>query len=168
MGERTIDRQQVRRMLHAGKTVSEIAKKLGVTDSAISKIKSAVKINACKVVALEGGAKTYEKSLNTLAQLVDINRTAKDLLEKYLSGLDDEDSIMRRENKQIVMQLLAEIRQQLKLSVDIYQTVYDMTAIADFQKEVLEAIKEAAPDVRERIVKSLRAKQAIRGAIDGS
>jgi hypothetical protein len=49
--------------------------------------------------------------------------------------------------------------------LDIFQSLYDMKAVQEFQDEVLTAIGEASPDVRDKIIRSLNEKRAIRSAI---
>jgi hypothetical protein len=60
---------------------------------------------------------------------------------------------------------MAEIRGQLNLQLDIFKTMYDMAAVAEFQKEVLTAIGEEAPDVRDRIIQRLKESRALRQSV---
>jgi hypothetical protein len=60
---------------------------------------------------------------------------------------------------------MAEIRGQLKLQLEIFQTLYDLKAVEEFQNEVLTAIGEESPDVRERIIQRLRERRAVRAVI---
>lgn len=60
----------------------------------------------------------------------------------------------------------AEIRQQLNLQLNIFQSLYDMKASAEFQEVVLEEINKVAPAVSYRIVERLRGLYAIRSALD--
>jgi hypothetical protein len=61
--------------------------------------------------------------------------------------------------------VMAEIRGQLRLQLEIFQTLYDMKAVEEFQREVLSAIGEASPEVRNAIIGRLNQKRAIRSAI---
>ena len=61
----------------------------------------------------------------------------------------------------IAIQAMGEIRNQMKLQLDIYQKLYDLKAAEEFQTEVLEAIGEVAPDVRKNIIHNLNEKRAI-------
>jgi hypothetical protein len=61
---------------------------------------------------------------------------------------------------------MAEIRGQLKLQLEIFQCLYDLKAIQVFQEEVLSAIGDAAPDVRDKIIFNLNEKRAIRAAYE--
>jgi hypothetical protein len=61
---------------------------------------------------------------------------------------------------------MQEIRGQLKLQLEIFQALYDMQAVAEFQREVLEAIGDASPETRDRIIHNLKEKRAIRSTLE--
>jgi hypothetical protein len=78
---------------------------------------------------------------------------------------------------------MAGIREQLRLQVDIMKTLHDVTAIAEFQKEVLEVIGNAnkSPccqeevvcrkcgqnvDLRSLIIKRLKEARALRSGVE--
>ena len=70
-----------------------------------------------------------------------------------------------KDPRELALKAMAEIRGQLKLQLEIFQTLYDMKAVQEFQQEVLTAIGEASPDVRSRIIDKLNQARAIRTAI---
>ena len=81
---------------------------------------------------------------------------------------DDEipvDEFKFKDPRELALRAMAEIRCQLKLQLEIFSTLYDMKAAAEFQEEVLTAIGEVASDVRSKIIHKLNKRQAIRGAI---
>ena len=141
-------------MLRSGKAQREIAQVFGVTESAISKAKKELNLNVVKNVALENAHRVVDKSLNAVDQLYKINEGANKLLDEL------------EEKPDLKLRVMAEIRNQLRLQLDIFQSLYDMKAVQEFQKEVLTAIGEAAPDVRDRIIHNLNQKRAIRSAIE--
>ena len=57
-----------------------------------------------------------------------------------------------KDPRELALRCMAEIRGQLNLQLDIFKTLYDVEAIAEFQKEVLSAIEEVSPDVRNTII----------------
>jgi len=71
-----------------------------------------------------------------------------------------------KDPRELALKAMAEIRGQLKLQLEIFQCLYDMKAVQEFQNEVLTAIGDAAPDVRDRIIHNLNQKRAIRSAIE--
>jgi len=93
------------------------------------------------------------KNLDAIAQLQKINSEANRLLDEL------------EQTPNLKLKAMAEIRGQLRLQLEIFQTLYDMKAVEEFQKEVLSAIGEAAPEVRRAIVDKLNQKRAIRSAI---
>ena len=86
-------------------------------------------------------------------QLQKINIHANQLLDEI------------EQSPEIKIKLMSEIRGQLKLQLDIFQTLYDMKAVQEFQQEVLSAIGDASPEVRNEIIGQLNEKRAIRTAI---
>jgi len=148
-----IDRVKLNQMLRAGKPQREIAQVFGVTESAISKAKKELHITVVKNVALENAHRVVDKNLDAIDQLQKINLEANRLLDEL------------EQTPELKLKVMAEIRGQLRLQLDIFQTLYDMKAVQEFQQEVLSAIKEVNPDVRNRIVNKLGQKRAIRAAI---
>ena len=148
-----IDRVKLNQMLRAGKPQREIAQVFGVTESAISKAKKELRITVVKNVALENAHRVVDKNLNAIDQLYKINEAANKLLDELEQKPD------------LKLRAMAEIRNQLRLQLDIFQSLYDMKAVQEFQDEVLTAIGEASPDVRDKIIRSLNEKRAIRSAV---
>jgi hypothetical protein len=61
---------------------------------------------------------------------------------------------------------MQEIRSQLKLQLDIFQALYDVQAIAEFQRSVLEEIKSVEPEIKNRIVQRLKDARALRSIVE--
>jgi uncharacterized protein YerC len=153
MPEAKIDKIKLSQLLRSGKAQREIAQVFGVTESAISKAKKELNLNVVKNVALENAHRVVDKNLNAIDQLYKINEAANKLLDELEQKPD------------LKLRAMAEIRNQLKLQLDIFQCLYDFKAVQEFQDEVLTAIGEASPDDRDKIIRSLNEKRAIRSAI---
>jgi len=153
MPEAKIDKVKLSQMLRAGKAQREAAQVFGVSESAVSKAKKELNLNVVKNVALENAHRVVDKNLNAIDQLYKINEMANQLL----------DELETKPN--LKLKVMAEIRNQLRLQLDIFQCLYDMKAVQEFQDEVLTAIGDASPDVRDKIIRSLNEKRAIRSAI---
>ena len=153
MPEAKIDKVKLSQMLRSGKAQREIAQFFGVTESAVSKAKRELNLTVVKSVALENAHRVVDKNLNAIDQLYKINEMANQLL----------DELETKPN--LKLKVMAEIRGQLKLQLEIFQCLYDMKAIEEFQNEVLTAIGEESPDVQKRIIHNLNKKRAIRSAI---
>jgi hypothetical protein len=186
-----IDFDKLNRLVMQGKTTTEIAKLFSCTPGAVSQAKKKLKISVVKNVALENAHKVVDKNLDAVAQLQTINQKANQMLEE-LTGEDKiidrivkavEDALtyegdpakqaayIRRIVKRIsqdrflALKAMGEIRGQLNLQLDIFKALYDMQAVAEFQKEVLTAIGEVEPDVRSRIIERLKERSALRGSV---
>ena len=144
-----------------------------------------------RTVALENAHKVVDKNLDAVAQLQRINEKANAMLEEltgedklidrmvravqgaltYEADPNKQAEYIRRMVKQITqdrflaLKAMQEIRGQLGLQLDIFKTLYDMEAVAEFQREVLTAIGETSPDVRNRIIQSLKEARTLRGSL---
>jgi hypothetical protein len=191
VGKGIIDFKVLNKLVAEGKGTAEIAKHFNVTPGAVSQAKTKLKIAVVKDVALESAHKVVSKNLDAVAQLQKINRAANKLLDeltgedrtinrmvKAVEGALSVEGDPKKQGEQIrkvilrvnqdrntALKACAEIRGQLNLQLDIFRTLYDLQAIAEFQKEVLTSIGEEAPDVRDRIIRRLQKGRAIRSAI---
>ncbi len=153
MPNQKIDRVKLNQMLRAGKAQREIAQVFGVTESATSKAKKELRVTVIKNMALESAHRVVDKNLDAVAQLQKINEDANRLLDDLAA------------TPELRLKTMAEIRNQLRLQLEIFQTLYDMKAVQEFQHEVLSAIGDASPEVRDAIIHRLNQKRAIRTAI---
>ncbi len=190
MGKPKINKVKLNKMLRSGKTQRDCAKAFGVTEGAISQVKKELNINVIKNVALENAHRVVDKNLNAIDQLQKINGYANELLDllmKWQRGdgealqvlesqvttkkvrVGDEEEFVKefkfKDPRELALKAMAEVRGQLKLQLEIFQTLYDMKAVQEFQQEVLTAIGQASPDVRSRIIDKLNQARAIRTAI---
>ena len=183
-----IDRVKLNQMLRGGKSVNECAEFFNVTPPAISMAKKELNISVVKSVALETAHKVVSKHLDAISQLQKINENANELLDlcmKWQRGdkealqiLESQVKTVRvgktkkfvekmrfKDPRDIALAAMKEIRGQLNLQLDIFKTMYDMQAVAEFQKEVLTTIGEEAPDVRNRIIQRLKESRALRQSV---
>lgn len=188
MAKPKIDRVQLSRMLKSGKSQKEVAQFFHVTEAAISRAKKELNINVVKAVALERAHQVIDHHLDTIGQLQRINSDANELLDLLMRwNRGDEGALqilegqvrkvrVRGEEKEVeefrfkdprelALKAMQEIRGQLSLQLDIFKTLYDVQAVAEFQKEVLIAIGEVEPSVRDRIIKRLKESRALRQSV---
>jgi len=177
-------------MLKSGKPQKEVAQVFGVSEGAISKAKKELNINVVKSVSLEAAHKVVEDNLDTVVQLQKINRDANEILDLLMRWQRGDDAALQilesqeklvnvgtkkqpnwvkdfkiKDPRELALKAMAEIRNQLNLQLDIFRTLYDTKAVAEFQREVLTAIGEADVNVREKIIHRLNEKRTIRSAI---
>ena len=156
MGNGKIDKIKLSQMLRSGKSGKDCAKFFGVTEGAVSQARKELNISVVKTVALESAHQVVEKNLNAVDQLLNINRKANTLLEVAIQAKDHDTTL----------KAMREIRGQLELQLEIFKTLYDVQAVADFQREVLTAIGEVDPDVRNLIINRLKEGRALRQSVD--
>jgi len=153
MTQSKIDIIKLNRMLTSGKSVKECAKHFSVTPSAISQAKKNLNVAVVKNVALENAHRVVDKNLDAIDQLQKINIEANRLLDEL------------EQTPELKLKVMSEIRGQLRLQLEIFQTLYDMKAVQEFQQEVLTAIGEASPEIRNEIINKLNERRALRSAI---
>lgn len=156
MANGKIDKVKLSQMLRSGKSGKDCAKFFGVTEGAISQARKELNISVVKSVTLESAHQVVEKNLNAVEQLLNINRKANTLLEVAIRAKDHDTTL----------KAMREIRGQLELQLEIFKTLYDVQAVADFQREVLTAIGEVDPDVRNLIINRLKEDRALRQSVD--
>jgi hypothetical protein len=191
MPEAKINKIKLSQMLRSGKPQKEIAQFFGVSESAVTKAKKQLNITVVKNVALENAHRVVDKNIDAIDQLQKINEHANwllDLLMNWQKGdgdalqvlesqvntkkvrVGDREQFVRefkfKDPRELALKAMAEIRGQLKLQLEIFQCLYDMKAVQEFQQEVLTAIGEASPDVRKRIIYALNEKKAIRRTLN--
>ena len=150
-----IDKVKLSQMLRSGKKASECAKHFRVTPGAISQAKKELNLCVVKSVVLENAHRVVDKNLDAVSQLQRINQKANKLLDLAESNDD----------RVTMLSCMREVRNQLSLQLEIFQCLYDMKAVQEFQNEVLTAIGEASPDVRDKIIRRLNEKHALRAAV---
>lgn len=156
MSNGKIDKLKLSQLLRSGKSGKDCAKFFSVTEGAISQARKELNIAVVKSVALETAHQVVEKNLNAVDQLLNINRKANTLLELAIQA-EDHDTTLKA---------MREIRGQLELQLEIFKTLYDIQAVADFQREVLTAIGEVDSGVRNLIINRLKEGRALRQSVD--
>ena len=185
-----IDVVKLNQMLRDGKPQKEIAQFFGVSPGAISKRKKEFNITVVKNLALENAGRVVDKNLNAIEQLQKINDYANELLDllmrwnrgdkgalqvlesqvstKKVKVGDKEEFVKEfrfKDPRELALKAMGEIRGQLKLQLEIFQALYDIKAVEEFQQEVLTAIGEASKDARDRIISGLNKRRALRSVI---
>ncbi|SPF42633.1 conserved hypothetical protein [Syntrophobacter sp. SbD1] len=182
---------ELKQLLRRGLTCSAIAKHLGVSKAAVSVRLKKLKVAVSKDVTLRSAGEIVRKELDTIGQLQKINRNANELLDLLMAwnrgdeaalqilesqvrkvrigkGEDAEDitEFKLKDPRDLALKAMCEIRGQLKLQLEIFQALYDMQAIEQFQSEVMDVIGSVLPDARDEIIRRLTEKSALRSALD--
>ncbi len=162
---RKIDDQVLYRMLvEEGQTQSKVAAYFGVSEAAVSKRVKALNFHLNRHVGLERAKEVADHGLNVVDQLQGIN----DVIQEELIWATEEarkPGADRKALEQTIIDLTGEVRKQLRFQLEVLRSLYDMRGVAEFQKEVLDAIKEVSPETRDAIVKRLIERRALRSAL---
>lgn len=188
MHEPKINKDQLREMLTAGKTVTECARHFEVSPAAVSKAKKQLGVIVAKDIQLESAHRFVNEHLDTVAQLRKLNDNANELLDLCMRCVRGEseanhdsenqarlrrvgNSEIVRESKlkdprEIALKAMAEIRGQLKLQNETLAILAEMTAVYEFQQELVNLLKEIDPGLRDEFCHRIDERQAIRRAIN--
>ena len=179
MAKRKISNVELEQLVRQGNGVSQIARILKVSKGTVSRRLKALNVSVAKNVTLHHAGEIVKKEINAAEQLLKINQNANELLDLLMACMNGDGEIKQKAMEKVApllgpksgpldaaVKIKAEIRQQLKLQLEIFQALYDMQAVAEFQREVLEAIGNASPEIRERIIHNLKERSAIRSTLD--
>lgn len=184
-----VDLVKLNQLLTQGKSGKECARILGVSEPTICKARKKLSLAVVKNVTLESGHRVMQEHLDTLGQLRKINESANELLDLLMrwnrgdkealqilegqvrkirvKGSEEEVTEYRfKDPRELALKAMAEIRGQLNLQMEIFQTLYDVRKVAEFQQEVLQIIGEVDEDARNRIISRLRQRNAVRSAVE--
>lgn len=189
MTKEAVNKIKLSQMLRNGVSQRECAKHFNVSPGRISQIRKELNISVIKNIALENAHRVVDKSLNAVDQLQKINQNANELLDlvmrwqrgddealqilesqvRYVKVNGEEEPVKEfkmKDPRELALKAMAEIRGQLKLQLEIFQTLYDMKAVEEFQTEVLTTIGEASPEVRNAIISKLNQRRIIRQSVN--
>jgi len=191
MSKMKVSNLELERLVEKGLGVSEIARKVGVSKGTISKRLKALKVAINQNVTLHHAGEIVEKKLDAITQLQKINDYANELLDLLMRWNRGDEEALRilesqvrkvkigkgkeaeevteyrfKDPRELALKAMGEIRGQLNLQLEIFRMLYDAAAVAEFQKEVLQSIKEVAPDVRDKIIFNLQKRRAIRSTLE--
>ena len=182
-----IDKKKLFNMLRQGKSQTQCAKEFGVTPSAVNQVAKTLNLAIAKNTNLETGAMIVTEGLETIRRLQRNGRETDkliDLLSAWVDGdpvaikkLEKQHRLGRigkgkgvatlsfKDPKEILLKTLAECRAQIRLSLDIMESLHNMKAVEEFQQTVIEVIGEQTPEVRNEIIKRLQQRRVLRGSV---
>ena len=153
MAREKINDKKMLRLIDSGKNQAEAGRIMGVSRQAVSKRLQELRGKTTRCIVTRNTKEIVNSNLDTISQLRKINNKANQLLDDLET---DPNTAIR---------VMAEIRGQLKLQLDIFEILYSVQAAQEFQNEVLQTIGEADDETRKRIIKKLNQKRAIRSAV---
>lgn len=178
------------RELHAkGMRAMDIAKHFGVGKSAITWHFKNLGLAATKNVIVEQAPKVVAQSLDTIEQLQKINEYANELLDllmrwnrgepEALQALESQvkrvkvgeseelevKEVKLKDPRELAVKIMAEIRGQLTLQLEIFQTLHDIKVVAQYHEALIELLRRTSPKLRDEFLKLLDERQAVRRAL---
>lgn len=161
-----IDRDKLASLLRQGRSRTYCARHFGVSESAIGRAARQLKASASKRALLESATVSTEAHLDTVGQLRKLNVYANELLDLAMNCTRTGGEALRtKDPRSLALDIMAEIRAQLKLQLELFRGLYGMQAVAEFQREVLDAVGEADKEIRDEIIRRLSEKSALRRAV---
>jgi uncharacterized radical SAM superfamily protein len=180
---------QLLQLIRNGNTISEAARKIGVDKATVSRRLKALNVAINRNVTIRAAHKIVDREINALDQLQKINRDANELLDllmRWNRGEDDALQVLEsqvrkikvrgqeeeitdfrlKDPRELALKAMQEIRGQLKLQLEIFQVLFDMQAVQQFQAEVLEVIGSVSAEARDGIIRRLTERNALRSALD--
>jgi len=183
------DRKLLQLIDKEGASQSKAAKALGVTRQAVSKRLQELRGKTTMVVVTKKIERVVDKKIDAMEQLQKINDNANeilDLLMRWNRGDNEALQVLEKQVKRVrvgegeelevkeikfkdprelALKAMAEIRNQLKLQLEIFQALFSLQAAEEFQNVVLETIAEVDPGVRSEIIRRINAQRSVRSTM---
>jgi transposase len=61
-----------------------------------------------------------------------------------------------------IIAISGEVRKQIELQVKIFETIYNVTMVSEFQEEIIELLRQVDPVLKDSIIKKLKERRSIR------
>ena len=182
------DRKLLQLLDKEGKSQSEAARELGVSRQAVNKRLQEIRGKTTKVVVAKKIEQVVDRKIDAMEQLQKINDYANELLDllmrwnrgenEALQVLENQVKRVRigdeeldikevkfKDPRQLALQAMGEIRNQLKLQLEILQALFSLQAAEEFQNILLDIIAEVDPNVRSEIIRRINAQRTVRSAL---
>jgi hypothetical protein len=167
MNQVKIDVKKLEQMLRAGKSQTEAAKFFGVTTGAINQVKQKLMRNIVRTVGLEKAKEVVDCQFDIMGQLKKASRVVNDEIDWLVEVASKADTDAGRVALQeLIIKHAAEIRKQTDAQMRLFELWTDAKLMAEFQREVLTAMEEMQPGVRDAIIRRLKEKRALRGVVE--
>jgi DNA-binding transcriptional regulator GbsR (MarR family) len=151
--------QQIRHLADQGLGVAEIAKRLGVTKGAISQRCRKLEIDMSLAVVSKRGLDQARSEFSPIEQIHKINERAHAILDKLDTCVQGEG--IKADEMLLALKAMKEIRNQIKLQLDVAEAFLNYESEIAFRKEVIEIIEAVEPGARNEIIRRFKAKRSL-------
>ena len=155
MAKRKLTNDRLLQLLDEGLTYEAIAERHGISKQAVGKRARRLRGVVTKAAVSKGMQTAIDRRIDILAELKELNTKAQELLAQA----------EQRDDIDVVLKLLAEIRQQLNLAGNLMVLIADVNAVAQFQETVLRVIGEQDETTQRQIVEALNAERSLRQSV---
>jgi predicted transcriptional regulator len=184
------DRKLVELIDSQKKNQAQAAKALGVSRQAVSKRLQELRGRTTKVVVAKKIEQVVDRKIDAMDQLQKINDDANEILDLLMAWnrgdetalqvlesqvttkkvrVGDQEEFIKefkfKDPRELALKAMGEIRNQLKLQLEIFQALFSLQAAEEFQTSVLEVIGEVNPDVRNEIIRRINEKRSVRAVV---
>jgi len=147
-----LDDLTLKTLIQQGVKVPEIADRYGVTKQAIYKRLKNVG-QALVQKTLYNDSEIFGRHLKTLDQLIKIN-------EECFKMVDSKDT-----KEFIKLQAMRRIEAQNELQIKLYQAMYSVQEVRQFQQTVLEVLHEVDPSLKQEVLKRFKRRRSLSGML---
>jgi predicted transcriptional regulator len=160
-----------------------------VTKQAVSQRLQELRGRTTKAIVMKNTDQVTSHKINAVKQLQKVNGYANEILDSLMAWQRGDNSALRvlesqvrtvlvgrekipvqelklKDPRELALKAMEVIKNQIKVQMEIYQTLYSLQAAEEFQRTVLEVIGEVSRDTRLEIIRRLNesksAAQAVR------
>jgi predicted transcriptional regulator len=148
-----INDRKLLRLIDEGMSQAKAAKTFGVSRQAVHQRLIELRGRNTKIVVAKKMEEAVDRRLDSIGQLHEINRKTLELLDQA------------EQDPNLALKCISEIRSQLRLSLEIFETMYSLQHVEQFVEIVKSVIREVDPDVYQKIIRRLNDERALRTAL---
>ena len=153
MGREKIDDRELARLIDSGLTQAQVARRFGVSRAAVCQRLRELRGKTTRAIVSKKVLTVVDKKIDAIAQLLAINEKANQMLDEA------------ENDPELRLKIMGEIRGQLRLQLEIYQTMFDLKAVQEFMDETMAVIGQVEPEIRREIIRRLNERKSIRSAL---
>jgi len=183
-----IDPAKLRKWTDEGHTQSWIAKQFGCSFQAVSKHVRRYKLAKAKFQVEHGLRPEMDQKMDSVAQLISINKHTVHLLEQLMAWIDGDeeavqalescrkkvnigirkapvyiDEVTMKDPRETALKAIAEIRMQTNTALEIQKTLWQYTEVKEILQLIIDHVNEfLTPDQRQALADRIKVKRALR------
>jgi len=140
-------------LIDKGLSQSKAAKQLGVSRQAVNKRFLELRGKTTTVIVAKDAKRAVEQGFDAIDQLTAINQKSLDLLDKA------------EKDPQFALKCIAELRNQVRLAMDIQQNLYSQQAAQEFMATIVDIMREVDSGVYKKFIERINNEKSIRDAL---